>query len=80
MNKAEFVSKCGELLAVAKPNLISCELRLGKDIKEDTFENYIPDAEYVVVTCANGYDYKLPISATNLAGIAETIFNKMAYK
>ena len=80
MDKAEFVSRCGELLAVAKPNLVSCELRLGKDIAENTFEKYIPDEEYVEITCKNGYTYVRPIEGNTLCDIACEIFGSMRFK
>ena len=32
--RMEFVVECGELLNKAKPHLVSCELKLGKDIMQ----------------------------------------------
>ena len=80
MDKKEFVEKCGELLSVAKPHLIKTELKLGKEIEANQYEKYLPEEEYAVITCQNGYTYKLPIAATSLCGIAATIFGKMAHK
>lgn len=80
MTRAEFVQKCGELLNVAKPHLVSCELRLGKDLPEDPFEWYAPNSEYVLVTCENDYHYVLPVGGNSLAAIAEEIFRKMVCK
>jgi len=82
--RTEFVRKCGELLHTAKPNLISCELKLGKDITDAHAKvghpTLVPDAEYVVVTCENGCTYNLCVEANSLCGIATEIFSKMLYK
>ena len=80
MSKSVFIHKCGELLHVAKSNLISCELKLGKEILENKFETYLSDDEYVLVTCENGYQYVLPIEGNSLCSIAETIFRSMMHK
>ena len=79
--RIDFVQKCGELLHIAKPNLISCELKLGRDIPVKSFETgYAPDEEYVVVTCENGYTYKICVEANSLAAIAAVIFANMSHK
>ena len=76
-----FVQKCGQLLKEAKPNLISSELVLGKEISESPmWKLYVPDDEYVVVSCDNGATYKLPVEGNSLCEIAHTIFSKMLYK
>ena len=53
--------ECGELLKIAKLHLISCEYKKGNDIpvKEHKmqFQCYLPDNEYVVITCENGVRY-----------------------
>ena len=74
-----FVQKCGKLLKEAKPHLISCELKLGKDIASN-FEAYVQDDVYVLATCENGYSYKLPVEGNSLCEIAYTIFSKMLHK
>ena len=78
--KKAFVQRCGELLKEAKPHLISCELKLGKDIPSNPIEAYAPDCEYVVVTCENGSTYKLPVEGNSLCETAHTIFSKMLHK
>ena len=75
-----FVQKCGELLKEAKPYLTSSDLVLGKEIAESPFELYVPEGEYVLVTCENGYSYKLPVEGNSLCEIAYTIFSKMLHK
>ena len=84
MNIPEFVSKCGELLRIAKPHLVSCEYKKGRDIPVKDFwekhEVYAPDDDYVVVTCENGARYVLPIEGNSLNAIAEEIFRSMAHK
>jgi metal-dependent hydrolase (beta-lactamase superfamily II) len=88
-NKTEFIKKCGELLVLAKPNLISCEYKLGKDIELTSVEKslkdmkkfgYMNDDEFVVVNCDNGYRYVLNVTGCSHGAIAETIFSKMACK
>ena len=76
--KRTFVQRCGELLKEAKPHLISCELKLGKDIPSNPTEVFAPnyDYEYVVVTCENGYTYKLPVEGNSLCETAHMIFQK----
>jgi len=79
--RIEFVQNCGELLRMAKSHLICCELRLGKDIPVNAYEpTYVPDDEYVVVTCKNGYSYKVHVEANSLIAIATTIFTSMTHK
>jgi hypothetical protein len=82
MNKErmEFVTKCGELLRMAKPHLVSCELKLGKDIPPSLNLTLVPEDEYVVVTCDNGYSYKICVDGNSLSAIASDIFSKMAHK
>ena len=75
-----FVVKCGELLREAKPHLIRCELVWGKDIPPNPLQYYVPNEEYVLVTCENGYTYKLPIEGNSLCAIAAEVFVKMQYK
>ena len=84
MEKAEFVQKCGELLAIAKPHLVSCGLKKGNDISaseaKKQYERYVPDDEYVVVSCENGARYVLPAEGNSLNAIAVEIFSSMAHK
>jgi len=84
MDRAEYVLKCGELLRIAKPHLVSCEYKKGRDIpvKENSklYEQYVPDDEYVVITCENGARYVRPIEGNSLISIAEEIFRSMTHK
>ena len=84
MDKFEFVQKCGELLTIAKPHLKSCELKKGRDITvsdiKKQYERYIPDDDYVVVSCENGARYILPVEGNSLNAIAAEIFNSMTHK
>jgi hypothetical protein len=84
MDRALFVLKCGELLRIAKPHLVSCELKKGRDIyvseNKKQYERYVPEDDYVVVTCDNGARYVLPIDGNSLNAIAAEIFNRMAHK
>ena len=85
MTRKEFVIKLGELLHIAKPNLVSCQLATGSDIvREHKVDGHwahlhpqIQPSEYdewVVVACENGYEYFVPVSANSLAAIAEAVF------
>ena len=84
MDNAEFVIMCGELLKAAKPHLVSCELKKGKDIfVKDAwrdYERYVPDDDYVVIICENGARYVRPIEGNSKIGIANEIFGSMTYK
>jgi hypothetical protein len=80
MSRPIFVKKCGELLRIAKPNLISCELVLGKDIPRNYYETYFPNDEYVIITCANGHKYVCCVTANSLHEIALEIFKSMRDK
>ena len=84
MSTSEFVSKCGELLRIAKSHLVSFEYKKGRDIHVKDFwkehEVYAPDDDYVVVTCENGARYVLPIEGNSLNAIALEIFRSMAHK
>lgn len=84
MDKREFVEKCGELLNIAKPYLVSCKLVKGSEIKVSElmkqYERYMPDDDYVLVSCENGHTYKICVEANSLAAIAEEIFRSMAHK
>ena len=79
--RADFVKQCGELLRIAKPNLVKCELKLGKDIKGNIHGvPLLPDSEYVVVTAENGYTYNICVEANSLSAIAYDVFNQMRHK
>ena len=91
MIRNEFVAKLGDLLHDAKPNLVSCRLATGSDIVMEHFElefwkelhpHICASAyeEHVVVTCENGYEYFLSVTANSLAAIAEEVFTKMVSK
>lgn len=93
--KKEFVAKLGEVLRLAKPHLVSCEYKLGEELSvedryitrqtedgstEYTRVDYQPQGEFVIVTCSNGYQYKVNVSANSLAAIAEAVFSAMVCK
>ena len=94
LEKKLFVTRLGELLYMAKPNLVKCELKLGSElpiekryITEETPEgtayhqiDWQPDGEWVIVTCENNYQYKINVSADSLAAIAEEVFREMSCK
>jgi len=85
MDKSEFVKKCGEVLNLAKPHLISCEYCLGKDIELTEVERlsgyrYTDEDEYVFIMCENGYHYNLLVTGNSLIAIAAEIFNSMVNK
>jgi hypothetical protein len=82
--KIEFVKKCGEILKIAKPHLVRCELKLGKDIEDVQAKRghpaLHPEEEYVVVTCENGCTYNICVAANSLCAIASAIFSQMSHK
>lgn len=79
--KKDFIKKAGELLAIAKPNLIKTEYQIGKEIENTVeWDRIISDEEYAVVTCENGYRYFVNITANSFCAIAEAIFHDMVYK
>lgn len=89
-NKIEFVSKCNEVLHLAKPHL-SVQYVHGRDIELTTFEEryyvqqhgrspYFDNEEYLLITCENGYHYVRNITANSLAAIAEELFNFVVCK
>jgi len=80
MDKQDFADKCGELLTMAKPHLVKCEYRLGKDILPTQFRQVPDDGEYVVVTCENGYQYYISVTADSLSAIMIDIFTAMMNK
>ena len=69
MDKKPFVNELGKVLNMAKPNLVSCEY-----VSSDDGE------EYVFVTCENGYQYKVNVTADNLTGIMVDVINAMQHK
>lgn len=94
VQKKEFVAKLSEVLNLAKPHL-TCEYKLGEELParkryitsqtEDgstsyTEVDYQPQGEFVIVTCANGHQYEINVSANSLAAIAEEVFRKMVCK
>lgn len=80
MDKKDFIKKCGELLSEAKPHLIKCEYKLGKEMPLNQFEKYLDEDEYVLITCENGHTYSLLISGNSLCATATTIFSEMSHK
>lgn len=94
VQKKEFVAKLSEVLNLAKPHL-TCEYKLGEElpmtkryvvsVTEDggtayTEVDYQPQGEFVIVTCANGHQYEINVTADSLAAIAEEVFAKMVCK
>ena len=91
--KYEFVQEMSKLLNMAKPHL-TCEFKLGEElstekryIREETYNgtsytsvDWKPDGEWVVITCDNGYQYKVCVTGNSLAAIAEEVFYAMACK
>ena len=95
VQKKEFVAKLGEVLRIAKPHLVSCEYKLGEELPmtkryitreteggsiEYTQIDYQPQGEFVIVTCENGHEYEINVSANSLAAIAEAVFVAMVCK
>lgn len=92
--KYEFVQELGKVLNMAKPNLVKCELKLGEELptekrwietetpegKAYTQIDWQPDGEWVLITCENGYQYKINVTADSLASIAEEVFREMVCK
>ena len=92
--KYSFVQELSKVLTLAKPHLVKCEFKLGEELPtekryftEETTEGteYIardwqPDGEWVVVTCDNGYQYKINVTANSLCAIAEAVFTEMSCK
>lgn len=74
IQKKNFVAKLSECLNLAKPHL-TCEYKLGEELDPNH-----PGGEYVIVTCDNGYQYKLNVSASSLAAIGEEVFREMVCK
>ena len=84
IQKKNFVAELSKVLNLAKPHLVSCEYKLGEELPTETkWREYVengeivskqiteqPSGEYVIVTCANGYQYKINVTANSLAAIA----------
>ncbi len=94
VQKKEFVAKLSEVLNLAKSHL-TCEYKLGEELptrkrwmnhlSEDgsmTYGevDYQPQGEFVIVTCANGYQYEINVSGNSLAAIGEEVFTQMVCK
>lgn len=92
--KKEFVAKLSEVLNLAKPHL-TCEYKLGEELpvtkrwanvkNEDgsiSYQqvDYQPQGEFVIVTCENGHEYEVNVSANSMAAIAEAVFVAMVCK
>ncbi|MEF9983755.1 MAG: hypothetical protein RR806_07510 [Oscillospiraceae bacterium] len=69
ISKPEFVQAVGELLRLAKPNLVKCE-----------YEEAVKGKENVKVTCDNGHCYYVNITGDSLCAIAEDVFDVMSGK
>lgn len=93
--KKEFVDELGKLLTMAKPHLVKCEFKLGEELPTEkryvtrelksgsvayTPIDWQPDGEWVVITCENGYQYKINVTANSLAAVAEAVFCAMVCK
>ncbi len=91
--KKNFVTELSKVLNMAKPHL-TCEYKLGEELPpEKKWAEFIengapvrkqimeqPTGEYVVVTCSNGYQYKVCVTADSLAAIGVDVFNTMVTK
>lgn len=85
ITKADFVAQMGDLLHAAKPNLVKCELFTGGTVPLSDIEiahgvRYDPHAAVVLVTCENGYTYKVDVTADSLGAIVLDVFKAMVYK
>lgn len=92
--KKNFVAELGKVLNMAKRHLVSCEYKLGEELPpEKKWVNFLengeivsrqieeqPVGEFVIVTCANDYKYKINVSANSLAAIGEAVFTAMVCK
>lgn len=82
--KTELMNQMSILLKMVKPNLVKCEIVKGKDIHVSDlmkdYERYNPDDDIVVVTCENGYTYKINVTCNSDISIVTEVFNKMVYK
>jgi hypothetical protein len=93
VQKKNFVSKLSEVLNMAKPHL-TCEYKLGEELPlEKRWCEFVengkvvskqveeqPSGEFVIVHCANGYKYRVDVTANSLAAIAEEVFRRMVFK
>lgn len=93
IQKKNFVAKLSDVLNLAKPHL-TCEYKLGEELPpenrwQEFIENgevvskqvtYQPSGEFVIVNCANGYKYKVDVTANSLAAIGEAVFSAMVCK
>ena len=91
--KKNFVAELSKVLNIAKPHL-TCEYKLGEELPpEKKWCEFLENGqfvqkqvteklsgEYVVVTCSNGYKYKVDVSASSLAAIGEAVFDAMVCK
>lgn len=66
-----------DMLKAAKPNLIKAELVRGLDIKPSPYEFIIPEDDYVVITCENGHQYKVNVTADSKAAIVYDVMGEM---
>ena len=94
IQKKNFVAELGKVLNIAKPHLVSCEYKLGEELPpEKKWAEFIengeavskqvmeqPTGEYVMVTCSNGYQYKVCVTADSLAAIGSDVFKAMMGK
>ena len=93
IQKKRFVAELSKVLNMAKPHL-TCEFKLGEELPpEKKWAEFVEkgeivskliteqqEGEFVIVTCENGYQYKLNVSADSLAAIGEEVFTKMVCK
>lgn len=69
--KTELMNQMSILLQMVKPHLIKCEY-VKPDLEYD-------DA-YVIVTCENGHQYKIDVTANSDIAIVNDVFSKMTHK
>lgn len=69
-----FVEKLGELIAIAKPNLVRCEhIKVNEDDVDD-------QDEMVRVHCENGFYYDIDITADSEMAIISDVSKRIMYK
>lgn len=74
LKRKSFVEKLGELIAIAKPNLVRCEhIKVNEDDVDD-------QDEIVRVHCANSFYYDIDITADSEMDIINDVSKRIMYK